>query len=89
MKIDPVSQQIMIKKYTANVRVQDASAKSALKDKVELSDSAVTFSAAMKAAGAIAGGRDTEQLREIKEIAMQVRAGTFNIPGREIANKMI
>ena len=90
MRIDSVNQQLMIKKYMSGARIKEDQSKSApAKDKVELSDSAVAFASAMKTARGVELTRSAEELKEIEEITQQVREGTFNISGRDIADKML
>lgn len=89
MKIDSVNPQLTIKKYMAGARVKDTVKCTPAKDKVELSDNAVAFASAMKAARSIDTGRSANELAEIEEITRQVRNGTFNVSGREIAGKML
>ena len=89
MKIDSVNPQLMIKKYMSGARIKDTAKSTPAKDKVELSDSALAFASAMKAARSIDTGRSAKELQEIEEITRQVRGGTFNIEGRAIADKML
>lgn len=90
MRIDSVNQQLMIKKYMSGARIKEERSKAApAKDKVELSDNAVAFASAMKKARGVEFMRTEAELREIEEITRQVRDGTFNISGRDIADKML
>lgn len=89
MKIDSVNPQLMIKKYMSGARIRETAKSTPQKDKVELSDSAVAFASAMKAARTDTAGRSAGEILEIEEITRQVRDGTFNVPGREIAGKML
>ncbi|MGI5907511.1 MAG: flagellar biosynthesis anti-sigma factor FlgM [Christensenellales bacterium] len=90
MKIDSVNQQIMIKKYMSGARIREDRGKSTpARDKVELSDNAVAFASVMKTARGVDVSRTADELREIEEITRQVRAGTFSVSGRDIADKML
>lgn len=88
MKINPVGQQLIIRNYIGKTRVQDTPGAEPARDQVELSEEAVSFASAMKAARAQQTRSDAE-LKEIEEITRQVRAGTFNVSGRDIADKML
>ena len=89
MKINSISQQIHIGKYTRNIRMQDVQEITQGKDKVELSDSAVSFAAAMKNAGATNITRSISELNEMQEIKQQIKDGTFDVSGKDIADKML
>lgn len=88
MKINPVSQQLIIKNYINKMRVQDTADADPGRDQVELSEEAVSFASAMKAARA-QQTRSAAELKEIEEITRQVREGTFNVSGRDIVDKML
>lgn len=89
MKINSISQQIHIAKYTRNIKMQDVQKSVQDKDKVELSDSAVSFAAAMKNASGTNITRSASELDEMQQIKQQIKEGTFDVSGKDIADKML
>lgn len=89
MKITSVSPQAAIGRYN-RVQLTEPSPKAQqAADKVELSDRAVTFSQALKQAGADLNVQSGERNARIAELTRQVRAGTYQVPAEKIADSML
>jgi len=58
-------------------------------DRVELSEDAIAFSAAMKAAKESMETPDINRSKRIDSIKKQIDAGTYSVSGEKIAEKML
>ncbi|MDL2220636.1 flagellar biosynthesis anti-sigma factor FlgM [Eubacteriales bacterium OttesenSCG-928-N14] len=59
-------------------------------DTVEISDDALTFANALKAAKEVMNGKRTSgEVMHLNEVKEQVQNGTYNVPGYRIAQKML
>ncbi len=90
MKIDSITPK---KIYGTFSKVQEkpevTAKKTSASDRVELSKEAVTFSAAMKAAKQSMGTNDVDKAKRIETITKQIKDGSYNVSGEDIAEKML
>ena len=58
-------------------------------DEAQLTSEAKTFSAALTAAKEAIETRSPEEMRHIQEVGRQIDEGTYSVPGRDVAAKIL
>ncbi len=90
MKIDSITPKEI---YGAYSKVQGKHAakpaETSKTDRVELSDEAVAFSEALKAAKQALETNDADRIKKINEIKQRIDNGSYSVSGEDIAEKML
>ncbi len=90
MKIDLITPKELYGVYSkAPGKPEVASKKSMETDRVELSEDAIAFSAALKAAKQAMETNDADRIKRINEIKQQIDNGSYDISGESIAEKIL
>lgn len=85
MKINQIQQITEVYGASSARKMAPKETKASAKDKLEISDTAKHFQLALKAA------KDAPDIRQDKvdKIKAQIDSGTYNVSGKEVANKMM
>lgn len=90
MKIPPIGKQGIIGAYEKNAARPVSAPATPLKgDQVEISGTAASFSAALRAASASMEAAYPERQAHIARVAEQVRSGSYSVPAQDIAGKIL
>lgn len=90
MKINRIPPSNVINKYIhsrENIQVDSKPAQAT--DKVELTKESKTFSAALKQAKESVATRTPQETKRIEEVTRQVRDGSYNVKGEDVAAKIL
>ena len=89
MRIDSIPPKELLSRYI-HVR-ERAVAESPVSgiDEAQLTSEAKTFSAALKAAKEAIETRSPEEIRHIQEVGRQISEGTYSVPGKDVAAKIL
>lgn len=93
MRINSIPPKEIYSQYMVNRDIQPAAASRAMvSDQVEISDSAKSFSATLRAAKEVFGAQDVQDASRagrISAIKQQIDSGTYFIPADKIADKIL
>ena len=88
MKVNAIGPSELIKQYVVRPKMAMEERQS-VSDKTELTESAKTFSSALKAAQELMDTRSSEQVARINEITEQIKNGTYSVSGAKVAEKIL
>ncbi len=88
MRVNSVNPSELFRQYVVRPKIEVEQTAS-VSDKTELTDSAKTFSAALKAAQESMEARSPEEMSHINNVAEQIRNNTYFVPGYKVAEKIL
>lgn len=90
MKISPIVGQQAVHRYQ-NIQRQVAEQNTPVQknDALDLSTDAVSFASVLKAAKSAEFVRSPQESKRLAEISKQIENGTYNVDGRDVAQKML
>lgn len=89
MRIDSIPPQELISQYIHKRGKVSTESPVSSADHAELTSEAKTFSAALKAAKEAIETRSPEEQKRIDEVAKQIAEGTYSVPGKSVAEKIL
>ncbi len=90
MKINPIPPNAAVNNYNKVQHKEPThTGQEQQTDKVELSKEAITYSLAMKEAKTAMSVRSPEDAKRIEAVIQQVKNGTYSIPGKDVADKIL
>jgi len=89
MRIDSVPPNELLSRYNKIKGQAPVNRDINIKDEAELTNEAKTVSVALKTVKATMEVRTPEELAHIEKVAQQVREGTYSVPSRKVAEKIL
>ena len=89
MRIDSIPPKELLNRYVHVRERVVAETPVSGTDEAQLTSEAKTFSAALKAAKEAVETRSPEEMRHIQEVGRQINEGTYFVPGRDVAAKIL
>ena len=89
MRINSIPPKNLYSQYIHVRPIKSASVASSGTDRTDLTEGAKMFSSALKEALETMETRSPEQLARIDEVAEQIKNNTYNVPGSEVAKKIL
>ena len=89
MRIESIPPKELLSRY---IRVRERAEEpinTSATDEAQLTEEAKTFSAAMKAAKECFETSSPEREAHIQEVARQIEEGTYSVPSRKVAEKIL
>lgn len=88
MRIESIPPNELLSRYS-RIKGKTSGDDITVTDETQLTEDAKTFSTALKAAKASLELRSPEQQARIDKVAQQVKDGTYSVPGRKVAEKIL
>jgi len=89
MRIDSIPPNELLSRYSRIKGKASSDDDISVTDEAQLTSEAKTFSTALKAAKASMETRTPEQQAHIDQVAQQVNDGTYSVPSRKVAEKIL
>jgi anti-sigma28 factor (negative regulator of flagellin synthesis) len=89
MRIDSIPPKELLNRYVHVRETVATESPVSGTDEAQLTSEAKTFSAALKAAKDAIETRSPEEIEHIQEVERQINEGTYSVPGRDIAAKIL
>lgn len=89
MKINPVAPQVLLKNYSSNKTQMVQQVSTQKMDQVEFSGGAQSFADAVRSVKEAMQAESSGDAKRIGDLRKQIQDGTYQVSGREVAEKMI
>jgi anti-sigma28 factor (negative regulator of flagellin synthesis) len=89
MRIESIPPKELLSRYIRVREKAEEPVSSSATDEAQLTQEARTFSAAMKAARESLEVSSPEREAHIEDVARQIKEGTYSVPSRKVAEKIL